>query len=83
MCADWARMFEMGSKQQSNSSEAFDCVRTQTLVYIMLNWKLWCCTRLMNLAQNSNSTHVLYIVQPSSAEPTEVMDKHMDVGRVY
>lgn len=33
----------------------------------------------MNLAQNSNSTHVLYIVQPSSAEPTEVMDKHMDM----
>lgn len=27
ICADWDRMFEMGSKQQSNSSEAFDVQR--------------------------------------------------------
>lgn len=46
---DWAEMLEMGSKQFIRS---FWCiknwiifgVRAQTLVYIMLNWKLWCCT---------------------------------------
>lgn len=39
ICADWARMFEMGSKQQSNSSEAFDvqrivlCTRTNSRLH--------------------------------------------------